>query len=64
MADKTWKICILCQGNGEIKEKTVIGQPLNTITCPRCEGEKVEVISIIEATAEDARGMFGLSEPE
>lgn len=59
MADKIWIVCKLCAGNGTIKDAE-FGQPEEIITCPRCNGEKVEVTGVVEGTAEDARGVFGL----
>ena len=62
--DKTWVKCFLCVGIGEITQLIPGSDQTEVVTCPRCNGEKVEFTSIIEGTAEDARGMFGLSEPE
>ena len=54
--DKTWVKCLVCTGNGTLKD----GFTGVIKTCPRCDGEKVEFTSILEETAEDARKAFGL----
>jgi hypothetical protein len=64
MANKTWMKCLLCTGNGDITIQATPGDPGGTIVCSRCNGEKVEVVTAIASTEENARIMFGLEEGE